>query len=221
MGHLVLVLILAILIPFPLCLFRYKKFEISLMQMLIIYVSFSVVGAIGAFVGSLITTGSMGIRLYGLILLDTVALFVLSRILKIKVDSLGDFVAVPIMAVCFSAKIACVISGCCYGVELSLCDFGKTVRFPSQWVEMILWFIIVVLLLVLEKNGRANGIKWHVSVIYFGFFRFLTDFMRGAAVEREILVLGMTGAQFWSLCVVLVGIVLLIVRNVARARKKF
>lgn len=203
-----LVLILAVVIPFPLCLFRMKKYNIPLWKMLLIYVIISTVGAIGACIGSVIAGGTIsGKRLYGLMIFDTAALLLVSPLLRINMDDLCDFVAVPIMAVCFSSKIDCLVKGCCYGITLYQLEGQLPVKFPSAIVEMSVWGIMTVLLLLIEKKGSAKGFLWPIGLIWFGVFRFLVDFLRGAALEKEILLLGLTGGQFWSLITLVLGIV--------------
>ena len=178
--------------------------------MFLIYVVFSTVGAVGAMVGSAISGGSIwGQRLYGLMLFDTVALFVMSWILRIRPGKLGDYIAVPIMAVCFSAKILCLATGCCYGNVLYMTETLHYVRFPSAAVEMTIWGLLVIALLFVEKNQRARYTMWPVAMIWFGAVRFIVDFFRGSNSERRIFVLGMTAGRFWSLVVLLVGLIYL------------
>ena len=205
-----LVLLLAVVIPFPLCWFRMKKFNIPLWKMLLIYLIVSIVGAVGASVGSAIAGESiLSKRLYGLMLFDTVILFVLSALLKIHIDDMGDFVAVPIMAVCFASKIDCIVKGCCYGLVLFYSSSQQPVRFPSAIVEMAIWGILTVMFLVLERSGTAKGILWPLGMIWFGIIRFAVDFLRGSDLEKRNFLMGLTGGQFWSLIVLLVGFVYL------------
>ena len=81
-------------IPFPLCYFRMKKYDISLPKMLIIYLIVSTVGFIGARFGpSFVGIKDAGVRLYGLVLLDAIALVPLSKMMKVGIRDMGDFVA--------------------------------------------------------------------------------------------------------------------------------
>lgn len=208
----ILVLLLAVVIPFPLCLFRMKKFGISLKKMLLIYVVVSTVGAIGACVGSAVDGGTiMGKRLYGLMLFDTVLLFALSPLVKVEQKALCDFVAVPIMAVCFASKIDCIVKDCCHGIVLYRLENNMPVRFPSAIMEMTIWGIMTILLVLIERSGKARGLLWPIGMVWFGLARFLADYMRGAWYEREILLLGLTGGRFWSLVTLLLGLVILFV----------
>lgn len=205
-------LLLAVIIPFPLCLFRMKKYKISLPKMLLIYFVVSTVGAFGAAFGSLISNESiLSQRLYGLMLCDTILVFALSPLIKMRMSDFGDFIAVPIMAVCFSAKINCVIFGCCYGFNLYQVENHQWVKFPSAILEMLIWAVMTILLLRIERAGTAKGILWPIGMIWFGTARFLVDYLRGSVWERRIFLLGMTGGRFWSLVVLMMGIIYLYV----------
>lgn len=205
-----LVLSLAIIIPIPFCWFRRKKYNISLLQMLVIYISFSTIGAIGACIGSYMAGGSIAsVRLYGLIIFDSIALLIMSHIMKIDIGTMGDFIAVPIMVSCFSAKISCMIGGCCYGFVIRETSAGELIRFPSALFEMLLWAMVSVALLIIEKKGRAKNILWAIMVIWFGVFRFLASFLRGNKKEFIPIFAGISGGKLWSIVAIVIGLIYL------------
>lgn len=198
-----------------------KKYGISLRKMLLIYVVVSAVGALGACIGAVLSNESMlSKRLYGLMLFDTVLLFALSPLLKVRLSDLGDFVMVPIMAVCFASKIDCLVKGCCYGVALWGSTPQTVIRFPSAIVEMVLWGIMTLLLLAIERSQMAKGALWPIGMIWFGLARFAVDFLRGSAWEKRVFALGLTGGQFWSLVVLLGGAVYLYIVLLHRFQRK-
>ena len=202
-----LLLLLTMAIPFPLCLFRMKKYGISLLKMIAIYLVFSTVGFIGARFGPMMVgMEAAGVRLYGLVLVDFFALFLMSLILKIDVFKLGDFIAPPIMAVCASSKIHCLINNCCKGIIMYYRG-NKPIYFPSVIVEMTIWFILVVILLLVERKKSVVGILWPALMIWFGIARFFVDFLRGSERERQSYCLSLPGGQFWSLVILVAGAV--------------
>lgn len=204
----VILLLLAMTIPFPLCLFRMKKYGISLSKMLIIYLVVSGIGFIGARFGpTVVGIENAGIRLYGLVLFDFIAIFPMSRIMKIDISKYADFIAPPIMAVCASSKISCWLNGCCRGFVMYY-DEGEVVRFPSVITEMAIWAIFVVLLLIIEKKC-VEGSLWPILMIWFGFVRFAVDFLRGSETERIPYFAFLSGGQFWSLVTMFIGIICL------------
>ena len=204
----IVVLALAIIIPFPLCLFRRKAYNISFRQMLLIYLVFSCAGAVGACVGAFVSGEVIrSQRLYGLMLFDEITLLIMHRLLKMESGVLGDFVSVPLMAVCFSAKIDCIHRGCCYGIVLCELEAEQVVRFPSAIFEMAIWGIYVLLLLAVEKKGKAVGTMWPLTMIWFGFTRYMVDFLRGSLSLQVPFVFGMTAGRFWSLIVLVIGFI--------------
>lgn len=203
-----LVLILTTVISFPFCLFRIKKYNISLVRMLFIYAVFSCVGAVGACLGAF-AAGEMiiGKRLYGLMILDTAALFIMSRVLGIQVGCLGDFIAVPIMATCFSSKIDCLVHGCCYGFTIYQPEMQQPVRFPSAILEMVIWGLFTLVLLYWDKKGQLKNMLWPLAMTWFGLIRFVIDFLRGSALEKNLIFYVIPGAKFWSLVAMSLGMV--------------
>lgn len=205
----VILLLLAMSIPFPLCYFRMKKYNISLKKMLIIYIVVSTIGFIGARFGpSWVGIKDIGVRLYGLVMFDFLAIFPMSKIMKIGIREYGDFVAPPIMAVCASSKINCMINNCCKGFVMSNGENGP-VLFPSAIVEMVIWAIFVIVLLLIEKSQKAEGLLWPILMILFGAARYSVDFLRGSEWEHNPYFFSMPGGQFWSLMVLIAGLIYL------------
>lgn len=206
----VILLLLAMAIPFPLCYFRMKKYGISLPKMLVIYLIVSTVGFVGARFGpSAVGIKDVGVKLYGLVLLDFIAIFPVSKILKIDKMEFGDFIAPPIMAVCASSKINCLINDCCRGMVI--CYNGSVpVYFPSVIVEMMIWFILVALLILVERKKQITGSLWPILMIWFGVVRFLVDFLRGSEWEKKPYFLTLSGGQFWSLVTLVIGVFFLV-----------
>jgi prolipoprotein diacylglyceryl transferase len=88
------------------------------------------------------------------------------------------------------------------------------VTYHNTALYEILWlFPIIVILVLLDRRGSAAGSMTAIFSIWYGTFRFLTDFLR----EYDATVLGLTGAQYASIALVAVGIGLLATRS-RRAR---
>ena len=201
---------LTVIIPIPFCLLRMKKYDISLLKTIIIYVSFSAVGAIGACIGAYMSGEPIySVRLYGLIIFDSVLLLLLSRIMKIDIGTMGDFISVPIMVTCFSSKINCYIQGCCTGFYICETQSGEIVRFPSALFEMMLWAFLIVLLSVLEKSGDSKNILWPIAVVWFGILRFIASCFR--KYERPLIenILNISAGKVWSLVTSIIGLIYL------------
>ena len=203
----IFVLTLAIIIPIPFCLFRRKRYGIGWRQLLLVYASISLVGAIGACVGSFLAGGSIkGIRLYGLMLFDAMFLPLVAKLIRSEVGQLGDFVAVPVAMSCAASKINCAIEGCCKGLVLYHDQSQQAVRFPSQIFELSLWVLLAAYLLVLETRKKSENLLWPIFMVWFGLLRYAVDFLRGSALEKLPFFFTMPGGRFWSLIVFILGL---------------
>lgn len=192
-------------------LIQRKKYDVSVGKTFAVHIVVTIITIIGACVGSALGGLSIkGLRLYGILMFDTVALLFLCKVFKMEIGRLGDYLAAPIIAVCSIVKIPCMVIGCCYGTALFIDAAGRTVRFPSQIVEFSIWAILTIWLLWIEKKGKQKNLLWPIATIWFGVFRFLVDYMRGNPAERRLILLGFPAGRFWSLFVLLMGVVLLI-----------
>lgn len=109
-------------------------------------------------------------------------------------------------------RIGCFFAGCCYGKET---DSFLGIKFPhlpnpvhaTQLYEAIFLFIMfgICSYLVLKKDYKHN---LSLYLITYGIFRFLLEYLRGDA-RGEFLGI-MSPSQFWSILMVVLGIVMII-----------
>lgn len=112
-------------------------------------------------------------------------------------------------------RIGCFFAGCCYGKET---DSLLGVQFlqlphpvhPTQLYEagflFILFFICFYLLLKKDFKHKLS----HYLISY-GIFRYFLEYLRGD--NRGELIVLITPSQFWSLLMILLGIILTFVIN--------
>jgi phosphatidylglycerol:prolipoprotein diacylglycerol transferase len=80
------------------------------------------------------------------------------------------------------------------------------VTYHNTALYEFLWLLpIIAILIVLDRRRVRPGIMTGVFAIWYGTFRFLTDFLR----EYDTTLFGLTGAQYGSIALVAVGIWLL------------
>ncbi len=125
------------------------------------------------------------------------------------IDMLSVFPCAITVAHAFG-RIGCFFAGCCYGKET---DFFLAVKFPklpypvhpTQLYEAAFLFLIfgVFSYLVLKKKDRYVMCYYLVS---YGVFRFMIEYLRDD--HRGSLVAGMSPSQFWSVLMVVGGIIL-------------
>lgn len=107
-------------------------------------------------------------------------------------------------------RIGCFFAGCCYGKET---DSVLGVKFPclpnpvhpTQLYEAAFLFLLcaVMAYLLLKKSFRYN---MSVYLVSYGIFRFAIEYLRDD--HRGELVSGITPSQFWSVCMVALGVLL-------------
>ncbi len=108
-------------------------------------------------------------------------------------------------------RVGCFFAGCCHGKPT---DSFLGIQFPgmhhkvhpTQLYEAIFLFALfaVCFLLAWKKNFRHN---LSVYLIAYGIFRFFIEFLRGD--DRGKLLGIVSPSQFWSICMVLLGIALI------------
>jgi len=107
-------------------------------------------------------------------------------------------------------RIGCFFAGCCYGKET---DSFLGVQFPhlphpvhpTQLYEAAFLFLLfgILFYLLMKKDFKHN---LSIYLIAYGIFRFLIEFVRND--DRGALVAGISPSQFWSLLMVVAGVIL-------------
>ncbi len=107
-------------------------------------------------------------------------------------------------------RVGCFFAGCCYGKPTDSI-FG--VQFPhlrqpvhpTQLYEAVFLFLLfgVLSLLLLKWKFKHN---MSVYLVAYGIFRFINEIFRGDA--RGAFVAGLSPSQFWSICMVALGVAL-------------
>lgn len=107
-------------------------------------------------------------------------------------------------------RIGCFLAGCCYGKPTDSfwgVQFPNLVEkvFPTNLYEAIFLFILfAVLMVLLYKIKFKYNLPFYC--ICYGVFRFFIEYLRGDA--RGEFVAGVSPSQFWSIIMVVVGIIL-------------
>ena len=137
--------------------------------------------------------------------------FILRRRLTEKLsDTLSLFPCLITVGHAFG-RIGCFFAGCCHGKPT---DSILGVKFPhlshpvhpTQLYEAIFLFLLfgVLSYLLLKKRFKYN---MSIYLIAYGIFRFCLEFLRGDS--RGELVTGISPSQFWSLCMIAIGVAII------------
>lgn len=185
--------------------------QIQLWKYPIISVLLTIAGVIGAMLMYRIESGEFGgTSLFGSIFFIPILLLPV-LFLRIPFGTLMDLCAPAECLMLVLMKLDCLLSGCCFGKYLPLLEF----QFPSQSIEMLTFFVIMLLLIQLEQKETNRGrIYGHYLIIY-GVSRFILNWFRyGVKPFVWILPVG----NFWSLVAISIGFVWLIV--VSKGKRK-
>jgi len=188
-----------------LMLLRRKTFpQIQLWKFPVISVLLTVAGVIGAMLMHYIENGEFGgTSLFGSIFFIPI-LFLPVLFLRVPFSTLMDLCAPAECLMLVLMKLDCLLSDCCYGKYLPALGF----QFPSQIVEMLTFFVIMLLLLHLERSEKNRGrIYGHYLIIY-GIARFILNWFR-YGVKPFVWIL--PAGNFWSLVAIAAGLVWLAV----------
>ncbi len=111
----------------------------------------------------------------------------------------------------FFAKIACFLTGCCYGKELSGGFYYSNLRnryeIPVQMIEAVVALMIFVILLVYNKKKKTTGTTYPLFILLYSSMRFITEFIRDDFPE---IFFGMSIYHIQCLIGIVYGIFLLI-----------
>ena len=122
-------------------------------------------------------------------------------------------------------RIGCFFAGCCYGLPT---DSALGIVFPNkaylgavhptQLYEAVFLFLLcaAIFLLVMKWNFK-HGLS--VYLISYGIFRFFIEYLRND--DRGGFIPGISPSQFWSICMVVIGIGLIfLVEYLWKVRKR-
>ncbi|MCB0321478.1 MAG: prolipoprotein diacylglyceryl transferase, partial [Bdellovibrionales bacterium] len=95
----------------------------------------------------------------------------------------GDLFAPMVAVAILVARLGCLSSGCCPGIEIGPVWYGMrdgqgVTRFPAVPLEMLFNFIAVIGLLMLRKSQAYRYQHFHIYLVSYGAFRFFHEFFR-------------------------------------------
>lgn len=154
---------------------------------------------------------SIGLSSYGAVIGLVIMVFVYSKQFKKDFISILNVIIPSLPLIYGLSKIACFISGCCYGIEYDGI-FSVTYNyshsapngislFPIQIVESIVFIIIFVIFYLKRKNMNKQKYIGYLFIVC-GFFKFILDFFRHIHVYQLI-----STNQLISLLFIIIGIV--------------
>lgn len=184
-----------------------KWYAVKPWKSIVVSLALVITGVYGSEIWYYVENLSFGGRsFYGAIVLSPIIFFPLSQILQIPYKKILDFIPPAGCITLALVKLQCLRDGCCVGKILYIDENYMYVRFPSQIVEMVTFLGISVLLLYMSSKLKFRGKIFPWFLVLYGGSRFFLDFTRDI---KSTYLLGLSAGSFWSLCSLIIGIVIL------------
>lgn len=195
---------------------KYNRFSIS--QILIISPALTMIGVIGTKLMGFIESGTFEpFSYYGGVLFLPILVIPLCKLLRIPYGQMMDFSGYTICAVLAIMKIDCAIVGCCGGRFLFYLSDWTAVYFPSQIIESLNGFILMLVLMKLATKEQYKYMIYPFYLILYGITRLILNSFR-EGLEPFIWII--PNGHLWSLCSIAIGIIALIVIRNYREKEK-
>lgn len=118
-------------------------------------------------------------------------------------------------------RIGCFLAGCCYGMETN-CAIGIVFTdsafapngvkvLPTQLISSALDFLNFAVLIWLSNHKKGDGQVAGFYLVFYSIGRFVLEFFRGDLIRGTVGTL--TTSQFISVFILIVGMILVCVRN--------
>ncbi len=148
--------------------------------------------------------------------------FIFRKRFKTRLIDILSFTPCCILIAHAFGRVGCFFAGCCYGkptdsfLGVQFPDLAQKVH-PTQLYEAVFLFALCALcfFLLWKKNFKHN---LSLYLVAYGIFRFLIEFLR--ADDRGQLVGGISPSQFWSIGMVILGVVLYFLLNIAYKKRE-
>lgn len=149
-----------------------------------------------------------GLSFYGSVWLILLLMPVLGLILRLKPLESLDAAAPGVAVMIGFLRVGCYFNGCCGGRTVRTATSSFT--YPTQMIESVGDFIILFVLLILEKKGNNKGNLYPWFLIFYGVLRFIVEFMRDTPKG----VFGFSNGNWYSLASILIGVGLIVFNTV-------
>lgn len=202
--ELILILIVGIFLMCIVIAIQMKWYKVAYWKGIVIAFVLAVTGLLGSRFWYFVENGYFrGRSFYGVIFLAPIVFFFVAKFIKIDYGKTLDFVAPAGCLTLTLVKIQCLRDGCCDGVVLFIDENRNYVKFPSQIVEMAVFFVLFIILFIMSKKEKNRGKIFQYFLIFYGISRFVLDFFRDHVSHFAF---GLSAGSFWSLCALVLGI---------------
>ena len=187
---------------------RRKYFPLGFVKGAAFTLLLTAVGVAGAMLLYFLESGSFGgVSFYGSVFLIPLLMPLVGMIFRLKPGQTMDICGpcVAIMIGCM--RVNCVLSGCCGGWKVCLGSFCFS--WPTQAMDSIADFAIMLWLLELERQNRGKGTLYPRFMLGYSVMRFLLEFLRETPKDW----LYLSHGQWFALAAIVAGAVWMAVEN--------
>ncbi|MHB0912261.1 MAG: prolipoprotein diacylglyceryl transferase [Armatimonadota bacterium] len=153
--------------------------------------------------------GVRGLSFHGGLAGGLIAALIYTRKNKLSFLAVADLLS-PALALGYAiVRIGCFLNGCCYGVPTNLpwgVSFGDVSRHPTQIYAFAINLGIFAILTRIRPTYKGRVFGWYL--LMYSVYRFDIEFLRKGATA-EVLALGLTEAQWVSIAMLAVAVILL------------
>lgn len=115
------------------------------------------------------------------ILTSPIIAFLLFILFKASPLKSSDIAALPVSLGLIFFKIACFCDGCCYGIEYGSTFYNHSnerYEIPVQLIEAFCALVIFVILLIMRKHKKKDGLLYPSFILMYCGSRFCSEFLR-------------------------------------------
>ncbi len=133
----------------------------------------------------------------GVFLLGPIVFFGAAKCFRINVAAYFDVVAMIAAVTLLIARIGCISSGCCEGVQL----FETHWRWPVREAELTFCFIVTMILILKSKRCLGKGLYFPWLMMTHGVYRFFAE----GFVDAKSIAFGFHPVHIWSIVSFIAG----------------
>jgi phosphatidylglycerol:prolipoprotein diacylglycerol transferase len=105
---------------------------------------------------------------------------------RLDFKQVSDVLSPGVALAQFFGRLGCFFAGCCYGRKAQECAIAikslhpdELPRFPTQLIESILNLLNFVVLFLVYKKKKFNGLIFVLYIFNYSIIRFVVEFFRG------------------------------------------
>ena len=155
-----------------------------------------------------------GVSFFGSVFLILMLMPLVGRLFRLRDGQTLDLCAPCVAVMIGCMRVGCFLTGCCGGWEV--CVGNWRFRWPTQAMDSIGDFAILLLLMQWEEQGKQKNLLYPWFMVFYSIMRFFIEFLRDTPKDWLFLSHG----QWFSLAAVAIGGGMIVAANQNRKPTK-